>query len=58
MQRLTIRERLLWVSLGIQRNILWVVLGLVLALVIIQNISFRIPNPDFGAEAVQQAMGQ
>ena len=58
MKRLTIREGLLWVSLGIQRNIVWVVLGLILAFVIIQNISFCIPNPGFDAEAVRQATGQ
>ena len=58
MQRLTIRERLLWMSLGIQRHILWVALGVVVALAVLQNIHFRIPNPGFGAEAVKQAGGQ
>ena len=58
MKILTIQERLLWVSLGIQKNILWIALGLILAVVVIQNIHFRIPNPGFDAEAVEQAMGQ
>jgi hypothetical protein len=58
MERLSVRERVLWVLLGIQRHILWVALGVVLALVIVQNMSFRIPNPGFDAEAVRQTLGQ
>jgi hypothetical protein len=58
MKTLTIGERLLWVSLGIQKNILWVALGVILALVVIGNISYRIPSPAFDAEAVRQATGQ
>jgi hypothetical protein len=58
MTNLTIREWMLWVSLGIQRNILWIAFGLIVTLVVIQNISFRIPNPGFDTEAVKQATGQ
>lgn len=58
MKTLAIQERLLWISLGIQKNILWIALGLILALVIIQNISFCVPNPGFDAESLRQAMGQ
>lgn len=58
MKMCTVRGRLLWVSLGIQKHILWIALGLILAIVIIQNMSFRIPDPGFDAEAVRQAGGQ
>lgn len=57
-KRLTIRERLLWVSLGIQRNILWIALGVFLAIVLVERIGFYVPNPGFDAEAVKQGAGQ
>ena len=58
MKKLTIRERLLWVSLGIQKNILWIALGLFLTALLVERIGFHVPNPGFDAEAVKQAGGQ
>jgi len=56
MKRFTVRERLLWVSLGVQRNILWIALGVFLAVILVERIGFRVPNPGFDTEAVKQAV--
>jgi len=58
MKMRSIREWILWVSLGMRKNSFWIALGIILALLVIYRIGFRIPNPGFDADALRQATGQ
>lgn len=57
MKSVTVRDRLLWITLAVQRNLLWVILGIVVAYVIYASC-IQTPVPGFDEEALKKAMGQ
>ena len=57
MKTLPLRDRLLWITLAVQRNIVWITLGIVVAYAIVVNcVSLDVLPVD--EEALKKAMPQ
>ena len=57
MKTVTVRDRLLWASLAVQRNLLWIVLG-VLAAYVVYLTCFFVPVPGIDEEAAKRILRQ
>ncbi len=55
MKTLAVRDRLLWISLAIQRDLVWVVLGIVVAYAIYVSC-IQTPVPGLDEEALKKVM--
>jgi len=55
MKMVPVRDRLLWITLAVQKRMLWIALG-VLVVVVVYRIGFHIPVPAIDEESLRQIM--